>query len=134
MSPTPALILLVDDEPMIRWIASDALEEAGYEVVAAENAAQALVLLNDRRDIALLFTDVNMPGAMDGLALAELVHQKWPAVGLVVTSGRGIDRKVPEDGTFLSKPYSLDELRQAIAEANRPPPRPAKAIPRPARG
>ena len=120
MSEELRLILLVEDELLVRWIAVEGLESAGYEVIEAENAEQAIAVLQSGRDVGLLFTDVNMPGAMDGLALAELVHARWPEVRLVVTSGRGLSRAVPDDGTFLRKPYSVGELRAAIRAAGAP--------------
>ena len=121
MSLSPRLILLVEDEMLVRWTARDALELSGYEVVEVENATQALEVLAARRDIGVLFTDVNMPGPMDGLALAEVVHAKWPAIRLVVTSGRALDRGVPDDGAYLRKPYSLEELRAALRAAGAAP-------------
>ena len=114
------LILLVEDEPLVRWTAHDGLEGAGYEVVEAENAAEALAILEARRDVGVLFTDVNMPGPMDGLSLAELVHAKWPDIRLVVTSGRGLDRPLPDHGAFLTKPYSVDDMARKIAGTRNP--------------
>lgn len=120
MSEAPRLILLVEDEPLVRWIALEALEEEGYEVVEAANADEALAVLQSRRDVGVLFTDVNMPGAMDGLDLAEMVHARWPGVRLVVTSGRGLNQAVPDDGVFLQKPYSITELQAVVREAVAP--------------
>ena len=108
------LVLLVEDEALVRWVAHEALEDAGYQVIEAENADQALAVLSERRDVGLLFTDINMPGAMDGLALAELVNARWPDIQLVVTSGRGLERPVPDSGRFLRKPYSIGELTDAM--------------------
>lgn len=102
---------------MVRWAAHEGLEDAGYAVIEAENAAQALAILEARRDVGVLFTDVNMPGAIDGLALAEQVHAKWPAIRLVVTSGRGLPRPVPDAGSFLTKPYDVGKVADAIARA-----------------
>jgi len=99
---------------MVRWLAFEGLEAEGYEVVEAEDAAEAVRVLSNRRDIGVLFTDVNMPGPMDGIQLAELVHARWPEIRLVVTSGRGVDRELPDDGAFLTKPYSLGEMAAAI--------------------
>lgn len=112
--PPKTLVLLVEDEPMVRWTAHDGLEAGGYEVVEAENAAQALQILETRSGVGVLFTDVNMPGPMDGLALAELVHARWPEVRLVVTSGRGLAGRLPDDSRFLTKPYSVDDLADTI--------------------
>lgn len=111
------LVLVVDDEPMVRVIAVEGLEEAGFSVIEATSAEHALDMLHARRDVGALFTDINMPGALDGIALAKRVHELWPSVKIVVTSGRGLPGPVPDEGRFLRKPYSLDELAQVIAEA-----------------
>ena len=108
------VVLLVEDEPMVRCLAFDGLQAEGYEVLEAENAAAAMRLLRERTDVAVLFTDVNMPGPMDGLALAELVHDRWPDIRLVVTSGRSVERPVPDDGAFLPKPYSVGDMAAAV--------------------
>src|ERR1700740_2970214 len=113
-TPPKPLVLLVEDEPMVRWTAHDGLEDGGYEVVEAENAAQALQILETRDDVGVLFTDVNMPGPMDGLALAELVHARWPEIRLVITSGRGLAGRLPAAGRFLTKPYSVGDLADTI--------------------
>ena len=99
-------------------VAVDGLEDAGYRVVEAGSAAEALQILESRGDVGVLFTDINMPGALDGLSLAELVHQRWPQIKLVVTSGRGLPRAVPDDGKFLTKPYSLEEMTRVIASVS----------------
>ena len=101
------VVLLVDDEPFIRLLATDSLEEAGFEVEEAANAEEALAVLRSRSDVGLLFTDINMPGDLDGLELAELVHKSWPKVKLLVTSGKGLRSPVPDDGRFLGKPCSM---------------------------
>ena len=107
-------------------VALQGLEEAGYNVLEAGSAAEALLILEARSDVGVLFTDINMPGAIDGLSLAELVHQRWPQIKLVVTSGRGLPRAVPDDGRFLSKPYSVDEMTKVISSVS-PPDEPASA-------
>jgi CheY-like chemotaxis protein len=109
------MVLIVDDEPLIRMIAADALVEAGFSVVEAGSADHALELLKSRPDVGILFTDVNMPGALDGIALAHLVHSAWPDIKIVVTSGRALPAALPDDGKFLEKPYALSELKQVIA-------------------
>lgn len=119
--PTRILVLLVEDEPLVRMIASESLEDAGYEVLEAANAAEALDAIRARSDVGVLFTDVNMPGSLDGLALAELVHAKWPDIRLVVTSGRALPRKVPDTGAFLTKPYTVSEMARAIDRASAQP-------------
>ena len=115
-STNQILVLLVDDEPHVRLLASDSLEEAGFEVIEAANAEEALSILAARSDVGVLFTDVSMPGSLDGLDLAELVHRRWPAIRLVVTSGRAPERTVPDDGRFISKPYSQRSMTELIGE------------------
>ncbi len=116
MTIEPAkIVLVVDDEPMLRLIAGDALTDAGFEVVVAEGADHALQLLLQRDDVGVLFTDVNMPGKLDGMDLARLVHLAWPDIKIVVTSGRDLGAPVPDPGCFLRKPYAVDELAEVLA-------------------
>ena len=109
-------ILVVEDEPLVRINAAEIIEEAGWCALEAENSADALRVLAENRDITVLFTDVNMPGDMDGLALVECVHKLHPQVELVVTSGKAViaDAALPDAGTFLRKPYGFDELTEVI--------------------
>jgi len=102
-----ALILLVEDEPLVRMVGADLLEEAGFEVLEASNGDEALSVLETRPDVRVLFTDINMPGSLDGLELAQLVHRRWPEVGLLVTSGRLQlhSDDIPDNGHFVPKPY-----------------------------
>jgi CheY-like chemotaxis protein len=84
----PTVILLVEDETLVRMIASDVLtEDAGYRVIEAGNADEALTLLEVRHDVRLVFTDVDMPGSLNGYALARIVDMRWPGIGVIVTSG-----------------------------------------------
>lgn len=110
------LVLLVEDEPLVRLPACDSLEEAGFDVVEAASASQALEILARRSDVAVLFTDVNMPGQLNGLDLAELVHHRWPAIKLVVTSGAALERTVPDAGRFIAKPYRQRSMTELIQE------------------
>ena len=111
------LVLLVDDEPLIRLVAADGLEDAGYDVVEAASASEALKILQTRGDVGVLFTDVNMPGDLDGLGLAGLVHDRWPNIKLVVTSGRPLAGHVPDDGRFLTKPYTAEQMTACLRAA-----------------
>ena len=110
MSPTmkkPGVVLVVDDEPMIRMNAADMLADAGWTAIEAADAADALELLGRHPEVTVLFTDINMPGEMDGLELARRVHELRPDVHLVITSGKlrpGRD-ELPGEGRFLGKPY-----------------------------
>jgi len=118
MTQPKLLILIVDDEPLVRFVAADALEEGGYAVAEAADAENALKVLETRPDVQLLFTDIQMPGAFDGLELVRKVHDRWPHIRLIVTSGRcqpnPID--IPDAGCFLSKPYHDRELLAHVHE------------------
>ena len=115
--PNTPVILVVDDEALIRMAASDMLTECGAVVIEAKDADEALAILKDRDNVALVFSDVNMPGSMDGLALLQRVHDLKPEVELILTSGREYFAKgtLPDDGTFLPKPYSASQLCELVA-------------------
>ena len=81
------VVLLVEDQPLVRMLAADILEEAGFEVTEAATAPEALNHLERSDDVRVVFTDVDMPGGMNGLELARIVHARWPHIALVVTSG-----------------------------------------------
>lgn len=113
------LILVVEDEPQIRQFATDALVNCGYRTIAAACAAEALDHLQTRHSgIDLLFTDVKMPGDMDGAELAFTVRSRWPTIGLIVVSGY-FDPKVsrlPMGCGFLAKPYLFAELNALVEQ------------------
>ena len=110
------LVLIVDDEPLLRLMNADVLTEAGFDVIEASNADEALVLLDQNRDVRVVFTDVEMPGQIDGFALADRIGRSFPDIGVVVTSGRRLPS--PTFNTvsqrFVSKPYSVDHVVQLI--------------------
>ncbi len=108
-STSPAVtILVVDDNAVLRMHATELLREAGYKVVEAGDAAAATAILEAQPGIRLLFTDVQMPGAADGLSLAQQVSRRWPATRLLITSGGSkiLDESLPQDARFITKPYS----------------------------
>ena len=108
MDSTPeATVLVVEDEELARLIITDYLREGGFAVLQSANAEQALAVLEQRGDVRAVVLDVVMPGAMDGIALAHLVHERWPGVGLLVMSGKGVPRmaQLPPGAGFLPKPY-----------------------------
>ena len=108
---SPIAVLVVEDEFLVRLAAVAALDHAGFELVQAGSAEEALPLLTQRADIAVLFTDINMPGRMNGLDLAFEVRRRWPAIGLLVTSStRPSDLKMLGGARFLAKPYLAEEL------------------------
>lgn len=112
-------ILLVEDEFLIRHFLACDLVDAGYEVVEAENADQALELLTDRYDIDFLITDINMPGLLDGLELAHIVRERRPATKVVIFSGRQyLDSiEMPSDAVFVCKPFVPAEVIEAMQAA-----------------
>src|ERR1700688_524103 len=111
-APRCKTILVVEDEALIRIWATDLLEENGFSVLEAKDADAALKLLQSRHDVKLLFTDVQMPGSLNGMELAREVHARWPHVLLVITSGRERPTRaeIPDDGRFVAKPYNAEEL------------------------
>jgi CheY-like chemotaxis protein len=105
-------ILVVEDEELLRLNAADLLEDNGYAVIEAANAEDALRTLERRPDVRLLFTDIQMPGRIDGIELARLVHERWPHILLVMTSGQKQPSRteIPDEGRFIAKPYRAGEL------------------------
>jgi two-component system, response regulator PdtaR len=99
------VVLVVEDEILIRELVAEELEEAGYSVVVANNADQAIAILEARQDIHLVFTDIDMPGSMGGLKLAAAVRDRWPPVHIIITSGKSRPREIPVNALFIPKPY-----------------------------
>src|SRR5215213_10994030 len=99
-------VLVVEDEMMLRMRAVDIVEDAGFNPVEAVNADEALSILESRSDISLLFTDIQMPGSVDGLKLAHAVHKRWPAIKIILVSGqlKPVDLDLPADSRFYGKP------------------------------
>jgi CheY-like chemotaxis protein len=112
------VVLIVEDELLLRMHAADTIASAGFEVVQAANGDEAIDLLEARRDIMVVFTDIQMPGSMDGLKLARAVKGRWPPIKIVATSGQAELREndLPEGGRFLRKPYSPIELAGLLRE------------------
>ena len=106
------VILIVEDEYLLRMDAADMIEQAGFEVVQAGNADQAIAILEDRSDIHVVFTDVQMPGSMDGLKLASFVRDRWPPIKILATSGfvRVGPGDLPSGSEFMAKPYRGPEV------------------------
>jgi len=113
----PREVLVVEDEPLIRMVTADALADGGIMAWEAGDADEALEVLEQRPAIGVVFTDVNMPGEMDGLALAHEVSAARPDVKIIVTSGakRVSDEDLPSGGTFLPKPYPTQRLVTIVA-------------------
>src|ERR1700710_2070122 len=98
-------VLVVEDDAQIREIVKDELEEAGYAVVVASDADAAVAVLEARSDIHLVFTDIDMPGSMDGLKLAACVRDRWPPVHIIITTGKSRPLEIPANALFIPKPY-----------------------------
>jgi CheY-like chemotaxis protein len=113
---SPPLVLVVEDEVLVRLTAVSLLEEAGFNTLEAGSADEAIALLEVRKDIRVVFTDINMPGSMDGLRLAHAIRHRWPPIELVLTSGhiRVGNEDMPERGLFLGKPYEASDLVQTV--------------------
>ena len=118
-TPASAVVLVVEDEPFVRLDAIETLRGAGFRVIDAANADEAISILEGRRDVRVVVTDIQMPGSMDGLKLAATIRNRWPPIALVVTSGRSLVRQqdLPERGRFLPKPYNGTRLVEAIRAA-----------------
>lgn len=112
------VILIVEDEPLVRLAAVRTIEEAGFEIIEAADADEAIRILESRRDIRVVFTDIHMPGSMDGLKLAHAVRNRWPPIKIIVTSGRGrlTEQDLPKDGRFFAKPYDPSQITATIRE------------------
>jgi CheY-like chemotaxis protein len=114
------VVLVAEDETLVRLLANDILTEAGYRVLEARDGQEALTILEVHPNIQALFTDVTMP-SLDGLSLARIVSERWPEIGIVITSARALPSELPRTARFLSKPYSadavLDELAAIISDS-----------------
>lgn len=102
----------------IRMVAVDALEDRGFSILEAADAREALEVLERTPGIALIFTDINMPGDIDGLDLATVVARRWPDIEIILTSG-GVSltkSQIPDSGRFLAKPYATERLVDLVKE------------------
>ncbi len=119
--PRRAVVLIVEDHPLVQITAAALIEDAGMDTLVAADADEALCILTARDDIHAVFTDVSMPGSMDGVALAHCVRERWPAIQVIVTSGGKLptDTILPGEVSFLQKPYEfanvVNELRSPEA-------------------
>ena len=109
-------VLVVEDEFFSRMHAADLVEAAGYRAIEVSNADEAIAILEARRDIRIVFTDIDMPGSMDGLKLARAIRDRWPPIELILTSGHFDvpEGDIPERGLFFSKPYHDNEIVSAL--------------------
>jgi CheY-like chemotaxis protein len=112
------VVLVVEDEHFLRMNAVEMIEAAGFVALEASNADEAIEILESRDDIRVVFTDVQMPGSMDGLKLAQAVRGRWPPIEIVATSGRVMlgENDLPERGRFVPKPYSAAQIAKTLSE------------------
>jgi CheY-like chemotaxis protein len=112
------VVLIVEDEFLLRMNAVDMIAAAGFEAIEAANADEAIEILENRRDITVVFTDIQMPGSMDGLKLARAVRGRWPPIKIVATSGHidVVETDLPDGGRFLPKPYSPQQVAGVLRE------------------
>lgn len=112
------VVLIVEDETLVRTAAVDMIEDAGFEAIEAANADEAILVLEARNDITVVFTDIDMPGSMNGLKLAEAVRGRWPPIKIIATSGHYVirDGELPQGGRFLPKPYTLPQVAKLLRE------------------
>ena len=110
------VVLVVEDLALIRMGAIQLIEDAGYEAVEAENADEAIAILTARPDIHLVFTDIQMPGSIDGLKLAHYVRDRWPPVLLIVVSGKAMvdETRLPKGARFFTKPYNDNAIVETM--------------------
>jgi CheY-like chemotaxis protein len=106
------VILIVEVEFLLRMDSAEVIEKAGFEVIQSASADEAIAILTARPDIHVVFTDIQMPGSMDGLELARFVRDRWPPIKIVATSGliRPEDDDLPTGSVFLPKPYAAPRL------------------------
>ena len=110
------VVLVVEDEPILRMMAVDMVEDAGFEAVEAADAIQAVSILESRTDVRIVFTDIDMPRGMDGMMLAAAVRDRWPPIEIILTSGHvnAADVRLPPRGVFFAKPYMVEKVVAAL--------------------
>jgi two-component system, response regulator PdtaR len=120
-APGNAVVLVVEDDALVRMDAVDMIEEFGFNVLEAENSDEAIRILESRSDVTVMFTDVDMPGSMNGLRLAEAVRGRWPSMKIIVTSGHFnvVEGDLPDGGRFLPKPYTRRQFDRTIQKMTR---------------
>ncbi len=106
------VVLVVEDDAPVRMDAVDMMEEFGFDALEAGNSDEAIRLLESRLDISVMFTDIDMPGSMNGLKLAHAVCGRWPPIRIIVTSGQFkiVEGDLPNGGRFLAKPYTRGQF------------------------
>jgi CheY-like chemotaxis protein len=117
--PLPvSTVLVVEDNEILRMCAANVVADAGFTPIEAASADEAVAILESRSDIALLFTDIQMPGSMDGLGLARTVQERWPAIKIILVSGRAelSERDRPANSRFFQKPFTTKQIIQGLQD------------------
>lgn len=104
------IVLVVEDDPLLRMAGADMIEMAGFDVIEASNGIEAVGVLESRADIDIVFSDIDMPPGLDGIKLATLVRHRWPPIGIILVSGHGSpgNNDLPARAIFFPKPYRED--------------------------
>jgi CheY-like chemotaxis protein len=112
------IVLVVEDETLIRLDIVEQIAAAGFEVLEATNADEAILILETNLDVTIVFTDVDMPGSMDGIKLAQAVRGRWPPIKIVVASGhfKVRDEDMPAGGIFFGKPYNPSDVVRTLKQ------------------
>jgi DNA-binding NtrC family response regulator len=110
------VVLVVEDEPLLRWRAVNMVEDAGFEALEANGSSEAMRILEGRLDIRVVFTDIDLPGGVDGLVLAAMIRNRWPPIAIIVTSGKHapMANEMPVGGLFFAKPYRAEQVIAAM--------------------
>jgi CheY-like chemotaxis protein len=112
------IVLVVEDVPILRLLAVEVVEGAGFEALEAADADEAVRILESRTDIRIVFSDIDMPGSMDGMKLAACIRDRWPPVEIILTSGHFAEQDVwlPDRALFFAKPYNPQAVGQAMRQ------------------
>ncbi len=112
VEPDQPVVLIVEDQVLVRMTAHDLLSEAGFQVIEASNGDEALRILDARPDVVVVISDIEIGDGIDGLELARKIEESWPGIAVILVSGRTIPSAVelPERSVFLAKPYPLSRL------------------------
>jgi CheY-like chemotaxis protein len=116
MAVSKFVVLVVEDEPILRMNTVDMVEDAGFEAVEAANATEAIRVLETRSDIRIILSDIDMPPGIDGMALVAMARDRWPPIEIILVSGHVAiaDARIPERGLFFSKPFRSADVVAAL--------------------
>ncbi len=117
VEPDRPVILIVEDEVLVRMLIADLLQDEGYKIIEAANAEEALRVLKVRPDVHVVLTDGEMPPGPTGFDLAAQVREQWPSIQVLVTSGRMFPANLPEGVAFVAKPWTAESLARCVHEA-----------------